>query len=219
MSIESASTIRARVAEGMVEHAPFDGWTRAAFDAAVADSGIDPVLARNALPGGPADALAAVAAHGDAALLDALANPTPDEGPADALARAIRVRLEHNAGREEAVRQGTAFLAAPANAPLATRLLHRTADAIRTAAGDCAPGPRGAARRAAVASVHAATLLVWLNDDSEGRADTWAFLERRLTAVIGAGTAAERGAGRLGAALAGFGRDAAAPLRRMRAGA
>jgi len=205
---DSPDEIRRAVRRAMLGHIPFDGWSRAAFDMAVADAGVDAVLARDAFPNGPADVLADAAAAGDAALLERMNPPEPRECPADRLTRAMALRLDHNAGREDAVRRGLTFLAAPGNAPLGMRLMMRTVDAVRTAAGDSATGLRGMARRNALASVYSAAMLVWLEDGSEAREVTRDFLARRLHPLTTAGSALEQG-------MAG----AATIPRRMRAAA
>ncbi|SDF51736.1 ubiquinone biosynthesis protein COQ9 [Limimonas halophila] len=193
---DSPSEIRRTIREAMLGHVPFDGWSWDAFKLAVEDTGVDPVLARDAFPNGPADVLAATAAEADAAMLSAMERHGGDGDPAERLAEAIRIRLEYNAGHEDAVRRGLAFLAMPGNTRSAWRLLMRTVDAVRTAAGDTATGLRGMARRNALASVYSATLLVWLEDASEGREVTWDFLHRRLRPLTGAGSLADRGLAR-----------------------
>lgn len=205
---DSPDEIRRAVRQAMLGHVPFDGWSRAAFDMAVADAGVDAVLARDAFPNGPADVLADAAAAGDAALLARMSAPDPDEDAADRLTRAMALRLDYNAGREDAVRRGLTFLATPGNAPLGMRLMMRTVDAVRTAAGDSATGLRGMARRNALASVYSAAMLVWLEDGSEAREVTRDFLARRLRPLTAAGGVLEQG-------LAG----AATLPRRMRAAA
>ena len=50
-------------------------------------------------------------------------------------------------------------------------------------------GDRGAAQGLAVL---AATFLYWLEDQSEGFADTWAFLDRRIDDVMRFGQASSR---------------------------
>jgi ubiquinone biosynthesis protein COQ9 len=50
-------------------------------------------------------------------------------------------------------------------------------------AGDTATDFNHYSKRAILASIYAATLLVWLDDDSEGQAETTAFLDRRLAGV------------------------------------
>ena len=39
-------------------------------------------------------------------------------------------------------------------------------------------------KRGLLAAVYSSTLLVWLDDRSEGCADTWAFLDRRIANVM-----------------------------------
>jgi ubiquinone biosynthesis protein COQ9 len=39
-------------------------------------------------------------------------------------------------------------------------------------------------KRATLSAVYAATVLFWLGDTSEGDADTWAFLDRRIDNVM-----------------------------------
>src|SRR3546814_13877794 len=72
----------------------------------------------------------------------------------------------------------------PQNAALAARTLWRTADAIWRAAGDQAADFSHYTKRATAGAVYSATLLVWLNDESEGFADTAAFLDRRINDVM-----------------------------------
>jgi ubiquinone biosynthesis protein COQ9 len=63
-------------------------------------------------------------------------------------------------------------------------LLYRTVDAIWYAAGDRSTDFNFYTKRGLLAAVHAATTLYWLDDRSEGGADTAAFLDRRLTEVM-----------------------------------
>ena len=46
--------------------------------------------------------------------------------------------------------------------------------------------------RALAAAVYTSTLLYWLNDDSDGQADTRAFLDRRIENVMQFGKAKAR---------------------------
>ena len=50
-------------------------------------------------------------------------------------------------------------------------------------AGDTATDFNHYSKRAILGSIYAATLLVWLDDDSDGQAETTAFLDRRLGEV------------------------------------
>jgi len=112
------------------------------------------------------------------------------------IAAGVRLRLELLEPHREAVRRGLAFFALPQNGPLALKCLYRTVDAIWYAAGDRATDYNFYTKRLLLAGVYTSTLLVWLNDGSEGRVETWAFLDRRIAEVL-------KVAGRLGKAVTG----------------
>ncbi|MFQ3665049.1 MAG: COQ9 family protein, partial [Sphingomonadaceae bacterium] len=97
---------------------------------------------------------------------------------------AIRTRLEMAAPDREAIRRAASILSLPGNVPLATRLTWGTADAIWRAAGDTATDFNHYSKRAIAGAVYSATLFVWMADESEGFADTWAFLDRRIDGVM-----------------------------------
>jgi ubiquinone biosynthesis protein COQ9 len=113
------------------------------------------------------------------------------------VALAVRTRLLQHAAHREALRALAAFLALPAHAGLATRCLWRTVDAMWRAIGDTATDFNYYTKRALLAGVYGSTLLVWLDDSSEGFADSFAFLDRRIADVM----TIERGKARLGQCL------------------
>ena len=115
----------------------------------------------------------------------------------DRVATAVRVRLEALGPHREAVSRGLAFLALPHNAALGTRCLYRTVDAIWYAAGDTATDYNFYTKRLLLAGVYTSTLLFWLNDRSEGYAQTWAFLDRRIGEVMRIGGTLGRTVGSL----------------------
>ena len=166
-------------------HVPFDGWTRTAFLAGARDAGIEPVLADNAFPGGMAELLDFYHRRADIAMVRALEERDLASMKArDKVALAVRARLEQNAGHREAIRQALSFLALPQNAVLGAKCLYRTVDAIWYAAGDKATDFSFYTKRALLAGVYGSTVLYWLNDKSEGSAETWAFLDRRIADVM-----------------------------------
>ena len=177
---------REALLKATLPHAPFDGWTRTAFLAGARDAGIEPALADNAFPGGMAELLDFYHRQADVEMVRAL------EAHADLatlktrekVALAIRLRLEANAGHREAIRQALSFLALPANAPLGAKCLYRTVDAVWYAAGDKATDFSFYTKRGLLAGVYSATVLYWLNDKSDGFAETWTFLDRRIADVM-----------------------------------
>jgi ubiquinone biosynthesis protein COQ9 len=100
------------------------------------------------------------------------------------VALAVRLRLEALAPYREAVRRSLSFLALPPNAALGAKCLYRTVDAIWRAAGDRSVDFSFYTKRALLAAVVSTTTLYWLDDNSEGRAESWAFLDRRIADVM-----------------------------------
>jgi ubiquinone biosynthesis protein COQ9 len=93
-------------------------------------------------------------------------------------------RLEIMAPAREAVRRALAILAMPQNVPQALRTSWRTADLMWRIAGDTATDFNHYTKRMTLGAVYASTLLVWLNDESEGWSETSAFLDRRIDDVM-----------------------------------
>ena len=84
----------------------------------------------------------------------------------------------------EALRRAQSVLAVPTNAPAALHLGWRAADTMWRAAGDSATDYNHYTKRAILGGVYAATLLAFVNDESEGYADTKAFLARRIEGIM-----------------------------------
>ncbi len=189
---------RAKLRAAALSHVPFDGWTGRALRAGAADLGLDPALAANAVPGGPAELLEAFSAEIDRRMLVELeARDLEAMKHRHRIGAAVRARLELLAPQREAVRRGLSFLALPKHAALGARCLYRSVDAIWHAAGDTSTDYNFYTKRLLLAGVYSATLLFWLNDESEGFSETWAFLDRRLAEAIKLG-------GGLGRALGGL---------------
>ncbi len=72
----------------------------------------------------------------------------------------------------------------PQNAPRALGIGWRTADVIWRNAGDTSSDYNHYTKRLTLSAVYASTLLTWLDDQSDGFADTAAFLDRRLGNVM-----------------------------------
>jgi ubiquinone biosynthesis protein COQ9 len=77
-----------------------------------------------------------------------------------------------------------AILARPDHAARAARLGWRAADRMWRAVGDSSTDIAWYTKRTTLAAVYAATLMAWMDDDSEGFADTRAFLDRRIEDVM-----------------------------------
>jgi ubiquinone biosynthesis protein COQ9 len=181
----SLDDTRRKLLDASLAHVAFDGWSESAIAEGARDLGLSPAEALNAFPGGARELLRAFNEAIDAAMLARLeASGLEDMRVRERIGLALRIRLELLEPHAEAVRRGLSYLALPHNAPLASRLLWRTVDAVWYAAGDTATDYNYYTKRSLLCGVYSATLLYWLNDHSEGHAATWAFLDRRLDTVI-----------------------------------
>jgi ubiquinone biosynthesis protein COQ9 len=93
-------------------------------------------------------------------------------------------RLEIMGPAREAVRRALAILSMPQNLPLALRISWRSADLMWRIAGDTSTDFNHYTKRITLGAVYGSTLLVWLDDRSEGWLDTAAFLDRRIDDVM-----------------------------------
>lgn len=177
--------LRLVLAPVVPHHAAFDGWSDAALAAAGAELGLPPGRAALAFPGGAVEMIDAWFAAIDRAMVAVL----PPEKLAvmrvrERIPALIRARLAEAAPHREALRRAIAVLALPTNAAQGARLGWRTADRMWQLAGDAATDFSHYTKRLTLAGVYATTLLVWLDDESEGFADTHGFLDRRIDDVM-----------------------------------
>ena len=177
--------LRRRLALAVGENAVFDGWTRQAVDSAAQQLGVDPFQARLAMPKNQAAMIDTYIQEVDRGLE---AYFTPERIAALKIREKIRAliwrRFDIMAPAREAVRRALAILAMPQNIPLALRISWRTADHMWRIAGDKSTDFNHYTKRMTLGAVYASTLLVWLDDQSEGWTDTAAFLDRRIDDVM-----------------------------------
>ncbi|MEG8047912.1 COQ9 family protein [Sphingomonas aerolata] len=177
--------IRSLLAPGIAANAAFDGWSDAARDMAADAAGIDRDVAALAFEEGPVDMIDAWFADIDVAMLESV----PPERLSAMKIRAriaalIEARLQATAADRESLRRALAILALPQNLTKAGRLGWRTVDTIWRTAGDVATDYNHYTKRTILLGVYAATVTVFLDDDSEGFAETRAFLSRRIDGIM-----------------------------------
>ncbi len=187
MGSEPASLEEARLAlaGAIADAAAFDGWSEAAVRAAASDHGMDPEFAAYAFSGG-AMAMIEAWVH---AIDAAMARELPAEKLAamkvrERIAALVRFRLDAAAPNKEALRRALAIMAMPGNAPRALRLGWHSADVMWRLAGDTASDYNHYTKRAILGSIYAATLAVFVDDTSEGHAETLTFLDRRIEGIM-----------------------------------
>lgn len=184
---ESAWLVEERraILDAAMFEVPFDGWSDATLGRAAVAAGFDAAMAIRAFPGGAAEAIAFWSDEADREMFATYAATAP-EGLRlrEKIALLVRLRIETMAGHREAVRKSLNFLAQPQQAGRGLRSLYRTVDEIWFAAGDGSTDFSFYTKRATLAGVYSTTVLAWLDDESEGFAETWAFLERRIDDVM-----------------------------------
>jgi len=184
-SVSPLERLRRELALAVGENAVFDGWTRRAVDSAAGQLGIDPVQARLAMPKTQAGMIDVYIQEVDRALE---AWFTPKRLKPMKIREKIRAlvwhRLEIMGPAREAVRRALAILAMPQNVPLALRTGWRSADLMWRIAGDTSTDFNHYTKRMTLGAVYGSTLLVWLDDQSEGWTDAAAFLDRRIDDVM-----------------------------------
>ena len=177
--------IRERLALAIGENAVFDGWTQAAVDAAAGSAGVDLDQARLAVPKDQAGKIDLYIRGVDRALADWF---TPQRLERLKIREKIRSivwkRLEIQAPAREAVRRALSILAMPQNVPAALKIGWRTSDLMWRIAGDTSTDYNHYTKRMMLGGVYASTLLVWLDDQTEGWAETASFLDRRIDDVM-----------------------------------
>lgn len=166
-------------------HAVFDGWGEKALAMAAAELGVPADRARLAFPGG---AVEMIDAWFDAIDI-AMARAFPPERIAalkirERIRELVLFRLGEARPHKEALRKALMILGQPINAPRAAKLAWRAADRMWRLAGDTATDFNHYSKRAILTGVYGSTTLVWLDDESEGEAETRAFLDRRIGNVM-----------------------------------
>lgn len=177
--------IRAALAPLIADNAPFDGFSTRALADAATRLGVDIDVAKLAFPGGARDMVDAWFADIDARMAE--------RWPAEKLATLkirerittlVETRIALLAPNRESLRRALALLALPTNAPHAAKLGWRAADLMWKLAGDTATDFNHYSKRTILGAVYGSTMAVFLNDESEGFAETRAFLARRIDQVM-----------------------------------
>lgn len=185
MTETTLDDVRDRLVLAALSHIPFDGWSMKALRHAAEDAGLDLNAPDRAFPNGVTDAVEHFTDLGDRLMLADLAERGLDGLSVQArVEEAVRVRLQRWAPHQEAVRRALTVYSLPQNLGLAARATWRTVDLIWKATGDRSADFNWYTKRASLAAVYSATVLYWLDDQTEDSEATWDFLHRRMTDVV-----------------------------------
>lgn len=182
-SNETLDELRPRLAAELPRHAAFDGWSDAALTNAALGLGINPSVAGLAFSGAT-DMIGGWFAVVDDKMCARVSDRLAAMKVRARITTLVEARLDYMADDREALRRALAIMAMPQNLPLSSRLAWRAADRMWRLAGDTATDYNHYSKRAILGSVYAATLSVFINDDSDGHCETKAFLSRRIEDIM-----------------------------------
>lgn len=177
--------LRLALAPAIADSAVFDGWSDAALVMAAEIEDVDVDVARLAFKGGAMEMIRAWIDGVDAAMAAEWGQEKLGQLKIrERIRTLVQFRLDAVAGQEEAVRRAMAIMAMPQNAAEGLRIGWRSADLMWRLAGDTATDYNHYTKRTILAGIYAATLTHFINDESEDKAETRAFLDRRIEGVM-----------------------------------
>lgn len=185
MSELTLDELRLALAPEIASAAAFDGWSDAALEHAAATKGVDIDVARLAFPGGGMEMIEAWIDTIDAAMEAELSvEKLAETKIRERIRTLVAFRLQAVAGMEESLRRAQAVMAMPKNVAKAMAIGWQSADKMWRLAGDSSTDYNHYTKRAILAGIYAATLAVFIDDKSDGKAETHAFLDRRIEGVM-----------------------------------
>lgn len=185
MSDATITDIRDRLVLAALEHVPFDGWSDKALTHAAQDCGLDSQASDRAFPHGVSSAVRHFTELGDRMMVaDLAALDFESLSVRDRIVTAVWTRLDRWTPHKESVRRALAVYALPRNMGAAGQATWRSVDLMWKAVGDRSGDFSWYTKRASLAAVYSATVLYWLDDQSEDHAATRDFLERRVEDVV-----------------------------------
>ena len=177
--------LRMMLAPRIAANAVFDGWGDRALADAAGSLGVPADRARLCFPDGPTGMVDSWFESIDGELgLRLYDRPLAAMKIRERIRLIVETRLDIARPQREAVRRALAILALPTNVTRSLKISWRSADRMWRLAGDASTDFSHYTRRATLAAVYTATLMVWINDETPGDADTREFLDRRIDDVI-----------------------------------
>jgi ubiquinone biosynthesis protein COQ9 len=177
--------LRRAIAPLLAGHAAFDGWSDKALAMAASEIGVSEGRARLCFPGGAVEMIDCWFDAIDLAM--ASAYPLERIGKLKIRERIrdlVLFRIEVINPHKEALRRALAILAQPQNAMAGAKLAWRSADRMWRIAGDRSTDFNHYSKRGILSALYTSTMLVFLDDSTEGLIETRGFLDRRIDDVM-----------------------------------
>lgn len=163
----------------------FDGWKWTIIEQAAVTAGYERDVALAVFPERIEDALAHFSNLADRMMLEKLPKTPADDMPIrERIKLAVKTRLECLTDHKEVVRAASVHWLVPTRKIQAAKLVWKTADVMWQWAGDTSDDYNHYTKRTLLSGVITTTTVRWLNDDSEGHIESWAFLDRRIDNVL-----------------------------------
>ena len=184
-SMSQPNDIRDAILSAALKIAPFEGWTSLTLKRAAQDAGYAAGADELYFEGGVGEMLTYWSkaldrqAEQDISKLDLGSLKIRDR-----VTQGVLARLQTTSLHEEAARRASSRLILPDLAATGLKQIWTSADMIWRAIGDTSTDANYYSKRAILSSVIAATLPVWLADQSEDKAEARAFLDARIANVM-----------------------------------
>jgi len=178
-----AETARNALLDAALPHAVFDGWSAATLARAAEDADYSEGEVQLYCPDGVLDLIETWTRRCDSqARVQIEANPA--NRIRDKVTQAVLIRLSQYDGEEETAGRARARLLLPDGLDRGARLVWASSHMIWSAIGDQSTDGNFYSKRAILSGVYASTFAIWLEDDSDDKTKTRAFLDRRIDNVM-----------------------------------
>lgn len=185
------TSIKDRIVETMLPDVAAQGWSWEAAQRAAHKAGFQDTMCKAVFPDGLNDIVAHFSDLIDRRMMDALAKIQAPAKIRDKIRAAILTRFDLLESEEsrKVMKSTLSYWTVPFRVLQGQRVLWRSSDRIWQWAGDTATDYNRYTKRGLLSSILMGTTLVWLDDKSEDRSVTEAFLTRRIENVMEIGKA------------------------------
>ncbi len=185
---QNIESIRDAILKAWLPNVSAHGWRWSDGPEAARKAGYQDGMAEAVFPGGIADVACHFSDWTDRMMMHRLHSvPLDALRTRDRIKTAVLARFFVLSEHRDILKASMAFWAVPVRLLQGQQILWRTADRIWLWAGDQSQDYNRHTKRGLLASILMATALVWVDDTSEGRTVTQAFLDRRIENIMEVG--------------------------------
>ena len=182
------NSLKEKLLTNALEIIPFDGWSKASFEAAIEKTNIDLETGYRIFPKGESDLANYFHEFGDNKMLENLTK-TDLSGLrySEKIAEAVWIRVsafEDYQVHQIVLKKALATFLLPVNLLPGTKLVWDTADKIWNFMGDTSDDYNWYTKRMILSGIISSTFLFFIGDKSEGFVDTREFINRRISDVM-----------------------------------